>query len=224
MKKIRLPVSMKGGKLTCVYDGSIPIVDGAVGELIVDADSITDPDFLNLLKKKSRHMLLPAGENLLVALTIKPYPKLSDHLLEQLEDCTNLGAGFRDTFRPGLTKFVRIRVGTSTDPEWTLKLDQAGGIWLEMEGQQAKSVSTTSIELPAVGIDENVDSLNHAFTLLSEVFEPWRKSHTGNIYDRILYQEANGAWYPISVLRNLHEAKEWHERARACWLQIKNGI
>ena len=35
------------------------------------------------------------------------------------------------------------------------------------------------------------------------VFEPWRKSHTGNIYGRIFYKEKNSKWYPIDVLRNI---------------------
>jgi hypothetical protein len=44
--------------------------------------------------------------------------------------------------------------------------------------------------------------LNHAFTKLSELFEPWRKAHTGSIYERVFYLESNDRWYPLKDLRN----------------------
>ena len=45
-------------------------------------------------------------------------------------------------------------------------------------------------------------SLNHAFTRLSEQYERHRISHTGNVYERMFYEEANGAWYPLAGLRD----------------------
>ena len=67
-----------------------------------------------------------------------------------------------------------------------------------------------SLQLPIKEHDKDVfvDSLNYAFTRLSEQYEPWRISHTGNIYDRIFYKENNEKWYPIDLLRNVISAKK----------------
>jgi hypothetical protein len=61
---------------------------------------------------------------------------------------------------------------------------------------------------------EPVATLNHAYTKLSEVFETWRISHTGNIYTRVLYHERNGNWYPLDTLRNKTLEKQVQEIAR----------
>jgi hypothetical protein len=53
-----------------------------------------------------------------------------------------------------------------------------------------------------------VESLNIALTRLSERYEPWRKAHTGNVYDRVIYKESNDKWYPLDVMRNSIAAKQ----------------
>jgi hypothetical protein len=59
--------------------------------------------------------------------------------------------------------------------------------------------------------------INHAYTRLSEIYETWRISHTGNIYHRILYKERNGKWYPLDVLRNRKLQQQEHQIAEAIW-------
>jgi hypothetical protein len=49
------------------------------------------------------------------------------------------------------------------------------------------------------------------------VYEPWRLSHTGNIYDRFLYQETDKKWYPLSLLRDFTLAKEEQKIAFNLW-------
>jgi hypothetical protein len=62
-----------------------------------------------------------------------------------------------------------------------------------------------------------VASLNHAFTKLSETYETWRISHTGNVYSRVLYQERNGHWYPLDLLRNETLDKKEQQIAHELW-------
>jgi len=59
--------------------------------------------------------------------------------------------------------------------------------------------------------------LNHAFTKLSETYDTWRISHTGNIYTRVFYQERNGKWYPLDLLRNEKLEKQEQEIAKGLW-------
>ena len=76
---------------------------------------------------------------------------------------------------------------------------------------------STTVLLPAAITDKPVQSLNHAYTKLSETFETGRISHTGNIYTRVLYRERNLKWYPLDVLRNKALAKQEHEIANSLW-------
>ena len=95
---------------------------------------------------------------------------------------------------------------------------------IHLEGLQAKGISTRTVQLPDNAFDCRAESLNPAFTMLSESYEPWRKSHTGNIYDRIYYQEKNGKWYPLNVLRNAAIAKDEHQLIREQWARISKTL
>ena len=69
-----------------------------------------------------------------------------------------------------------------------------------------------------------LESLNHAFTKLSELYEPWRQSHTGNVYTRVLFQETNGKWYPLEVLRKAATARDEHALIKAHWSRIEQQL
>ncbi len=78
---------------------------------------------------------------------------------------------------------------------------ESGGLWITFEGGHAKSIKSSTVKLPEGIIPEKADSLNHAFTLLSEKYEPWRKSHTGNVYSRMFFLAQDEKWHPLDVLR-----------------------
>ena len=90
-------------------------------------------------------------------------------------------------------------------------------MWLITQGLEAVGLASTTVRLPKEISTDPVASLNHAYTKLSEVFETWRISHTGNIYTRVLYQERNGKWYPLDLLRNNALDKQEQEIAKGLW-------
>jgi hypothetical protein len=55
-------------------------------------------------------------------------------------------------------------------------------------------------------LDIEAASLNNAYTIVSEQFEPHRRSHTGNIFTKGYYEGEN-VWFPLENLRNIEEAK-----------------
>lgn len=85
------------------------------------------------------------------------------------------------------------------------------------EGTKATGLMSSLIELPEFVSKEPAISLNHAFTLLSETYEPWRMSHTGNVYTRFLYRESNGLWFPLELLRHAELAQKEQEIAAGLW-------
>jgi len=165
----------------------------------------------NQIFYKHRHMVLPIGTTLLVALTIRPQADLSADLKKHLKLRTgyDLGNAFHTSKLSVDTQFIEVTVSDPTTQK-ELKDAASGGVFLQFDGLRQTGILTSSIKLPIKDGDNDkvADSLNYAFTCLSEEYEPWRKSHTGNIYDRIFYKEKNDKWYPIDVLRNIVSVKK----------------
>ncbi len=225
---IRIPVKLVEGQWEYFYGGGLPVSNGTVGDLIVDKSSIEDNKFLANLKRGSKHKILEPGTQLLVAVTVKQPPdigqKLKAHLLPMGSAGPNLGDAYYRTPRSADTRFVEISIGGPTERQKRHDPNEDGGVWLHVEGLIPKGISSSTIVLPDGLSKHPADSLNHAFTLLSEQYEPWRKSHTGNIYDRMLYQESNGKWYPLNVLRDAAIASDEHQFIRSQWEQIATTI
>lgn len=225
---IRIPVKLVDGQWEYFYGGGLPVRNGTVGDLVVDKSSIEDKKFLANLKRISKHKILEFGVRLLVAVTVKRpqdiEQKLKDHLLPMGDAGPKLGDAYYRTPRSGDTRFVEISIGGPTERQKRHDPNEKGGVWLQVEGLIPKGVSSSTIPLPEGVSDRPADSLNHAFTLLSERYEPWRKSHTGNIYDRMLYKESNGKWYPLNVLRDAAIASDEHQFIRSQWELIARTI
>ena len=227
-KLIRIPVKLVNNEWEYFYGGPLSVKDGSIADLVLDESAIDDKVFLSSLKHKSRHKILDKGTELLVALTIKSEPelerKLSRHLIPASSSEIVLGTPYYFKFRSPDTHFVKITIGKPTDRQKEIDPKAEGGIWLELQGLQPKGLTTSSVKLSEDISSERAISLNHAFTMLSESYEPWRKSHTGNIYDRLLYKESNGKWYPIEVLRNTAIMKDEHQLIKDQWEGILKKI
>jgi hypothetical protein len=197
-KTIRVPVTLVEGRWEFLYGGDVKVKDGASGELHLDQMHFSDKKFLKALTAKRRVAILQAGTELRVALTIKPGldAALSSLLLPR--------DGTRYTHSSKLsvdTRFVPIHLGGPTDAQRKKKVEQ-GGLFLLLEGMEPRAIESGMVTLPAAPDLEPVDSLNYTFTRLSEVFEPWRKAHTGSIYERVFYLDHDGFWYPLKDLRD----------------------
>ena len=225
---IRIPVRLVDGQWEYFYGGGVPVTNGAVGDLIVDRGSIQDKEFLVRICRTSKHKILDKGTQLLVALTIRDISPLSEAERKLFHptgaNAPKLGHAHYFTPRSGYTRFVSIWIDKPTKDQLYVDSNAQGGVWLDVQGLEPKGVTSSSVRLPECISPTPADSLNHAFTLLSERLEPWRKSHTGNIYDRMLYQEVNGKWYPLDILRNAAVATEEHQFIRDQWARISEAL
>lgn len=226
MSSVRIPVKLVDGHWEFFYGGALPVKDGSMGDLVVSMGAIKDPNLLRLLTNESKHKILDEGVELLVALTIRPEPQLSAakrrRLIPRDAPGLKLSAAYYDAFRSQDTQFVKIRIGPTRSEQGQLLSSNEGGVWLHLQGMQPKRISTSSVIAP-VG-RKSFESLNYAFTRLSEIYEPWRMSHTGNIYQRFLYQEKNGKWYPLDVLRNTAMVKKEGTLMRELWSRIAHEL
>lgn len=103
--------------------------------------------------------------------------------------------------------------------------ENLGGLWLKLKGTIDRGVESSIILLPSVpGLKDTAISLNHAFTMLSEVFETQRISHTGNVYEQVLYQESGGVWHPLKDLRNKELANAGRHVIKSLWDLVAAGM
>jgi hypothetical protein len=53
--------------------------------------------------------------------------------------------------------------------------------------------------IPSLNME--AESLNHAFTIISEAYETKRRSHSGNVFERAYAQNDSGHWNNLDDLR-----------------------
>jgi hypothetical protein len=220
-RSLRIPVRFVDGILECALGGVVPVRNYTEAELVVERGSISDKTFLETMERKGRHKVLDEGTPLLVCLTTKPESTPSDELRPLLKSYGSfrgaIATTYLDYWNPGTIAFVEVKLAGPDDKQARLFETNRGGLWLMTEGVEAVGLASTTVLLPSAISAKPVASLNHAYTKLSETFETWRISHTGNIYTRVLYQERSGTWYPLDLLRNKALEKQEHEIARNLW-------
>jgi len=220
-RRLRIPVRIVNGTWECAWGGAIPVENDTEAELVVQRTAISDKAFLETIERKGRHKVLDEGTTLLVCLTIKSRSQVPEALRPLLKTFDHfrgaIAMTYLDHWNSGSIAFVEVTLAGPDDKQARLFDTDRGGLWLMTEGAEAVGLASTTILLPCSISTVPVASLNHAYTKLSEVFETWRISHTGNIYNRVLYQERNGIWYPLDILRNKALEKQGQEIARKLW-------
>lgn len=202
---VRIPVKLVNGKWEYLYGSDLPLKDGAVGELLVEKTAISDERFVDMFQERTEHKILESGTPLLVALSLPPDGNLVDYSLYDYLVPPNSVAwsgSFYDVLRSRTPHIAFVEVRVDGPTMWMRQNGYDDGVWLVVQGMQTKAVLTSPIIVPRPVSEEPLDSLNQAFTRISEKYETWRKSHTGNIYERVFFQRPDGKWYPLDVLRD----------------------
>lgn len=217
-KYVRLPVRFVDGHWESIYGGPLQLRDGAYGELKLSLKDIADTALARALcEKRDVHVFGP-GTELRIALTVRTeMPReISRYFVNPSE------MRIAPTQRPAAgTRFIPVQVGGQARGAVT---QRPHGVWLAFEGFEATRLDSGAIDLPEGLMSEPAISLNHAFTVLSEACEPWRKAHTANIYDRVFYQEQNGFWYPLDDLRQRELASVERKVVQSVWNDVSRQL
>jgi hypothetical protein len=213
---IRLPVKCVDGQWELLYGGAVPVKPHTLAELRVDASSISDPHFLKSVTQKSRVRILAADQPLYIAISpsIHVDASLRKHLTPTIRHMHTAKISVH-------SQFVRVHLGEPNDAQ--KRRDEAsGGLWLLAEGMTPCGLESSTVRLPDKVCSRNIaTSLNHAFTLLSEVFEIDRLAHTGNIYEHVFYQDSDNVWYPLKDLRDRALASAERQVIRDLWQAVQ---
>lgn len=215
-QRIRIPVRYVDGHWELGYGGAIKVKNGSIGELTVSREQV-DPDLLKTLTAKRWVKILDEGTELRLALTVRT--QLAPNLDKAIVPNTRVPLGSAGKLSDE-TRFVPVWLGPTTKAQAKRK-ESTGGLWLALEGAEPRALESSAVSLPeALGVDPAI-SVNHAFTVLSEKFEPWRLSHTGSIYERVFYREPDNFWYPLDDLRTKEMVVAERKIMHALWQEVE---
>ena len=170
--------------LTLLNGGPIPSIESdTVAELIVPAFALRNEEQRKIFTSFVAGPILPTGTTLLAGL--RPRNERNGLIAEHGEDA----------MPSGWSHFAAIIL---TQP-------------LELAVRATKRATLKPCRCHVPALESTADSLNHAYTWLSERFEPHRISHSGNVFQGVFYRRALVArsthvWEPLDTLRQGVEA------------------
>lgn len=222
-EKVTVPVKRVGETWEFFYGGDVPVRDGTLGELTIDASAIHDETFLRRVTTEATFKILDEKTPLLVALSdrsrhggrVGPWPPDKEYPLSLPLGTTRLA---RITLGPPKSK-----VSTATNAQQPL-LPENGGLWLRLKGLEKCELASSTILMPDGFPTPTAASLNHAFTLLSREYEKHRISNTGNVYTRVFYQDRDKCWYPLDDLRRGVQVKAERALLNDLWAEIEQKL
>ena len=190
-KTVVIPVSIKDGKIEYYGDGEMPkLHDVTIADLIVPAYAFKDRSELQELSEEKTELILIKGTQLLVQIAVKRANSLDKRLLSHLEFT-------RETYQPlkdikGLNNAEFVEIELSDD------------LKIMLRGTKKATLNRCQCTIPILN-NQKANSLNHAYTLISQKFEKHRISHSGNVFKDIYYKK-DAKWLPIDSFRDALES------------------
>ena len=216
--KVTVPVKRVGERWEFFYGGDVPVKEGTLGELTVNADRITDERFRKRVTQELTVKILEEGTELLVALSDRD---TNGRLSGDWPEPRPLKVP------PGTTRFVRVWLGPvrkKTEEPARDVAPEPGGLWLKLKGLERCELHGSTVRMPAGFDPPHAISLNHAFTRLSQAHEKHRISNTGNVYTRVFYQDRDKRWYPLDDLRTGVQAEGERHLLNGLWAQVEQTL
>ncbi len=186
MKTARIPIRIKDGKLSFLYDETIDlsklIVGEPIAEIIIPASSLKSPKLERIFNQEFSVEFFPQGTKLFCNL-ISANTKLS---IKDEREFLHPDSRINSIFRHGVFLFAEV-----------LLLEDLRLIYRGTKEPQLKSCICY---IPALSVEAK--SLNHAYTLLSQNFQKHRAAHTGNVYEHFhFYNYDKNLFVKIDILR-----------------------
>lgn len=175
-KRLRIGIQFDGTNFVMLNGQPLPkLTNGSVAELVIAPESIEDVNVRAGLSDQKSIPFLEKGA--LILLGVSP---------------TMIG----ENPPPGLTQPKRPPIPSG---EWFVEVQLNADQRLQLRGDQETRLSPCACTILA--LKKQAQSLNHAFTLISEAYETKRRSHSGNVFDRGYFMPESGWWQSLDQLR-----------------------
>ena len=194
-KTLTIPVKVVEGGFHYFYGGELPsLTEGTICDLIVPVWAFEDKDFLAKLEARQVEELLPKGASIFTAISSAKVPgNLRDRAFTPKELSQNFGGRHAEEVRQKL-------FANNPDPLF-VEVVLKEPLLLELRGAKQGRLMRVRCAIPNLQNEEAV-SLNHAYRLISEKFEPNRISHAGNVFQKMVHLDSQGICHPLDELRN----------------------
>lgn len=181
-RTIEIPIIIREGRVEFFYGGPLPAMkEEQVGSILIKAFAFKNPEDVVRLSVQETIVILKAGTELYVHMS-------------QETDQMKLPRGL-----------IRLR---AIDPFWgkggfaQVFLDE--DLSLTFRGAKKPLLEPCKCRVPS--LDRSVDSVNQAYTRLSEHFEKHRRTNTGNVFEKVFYlPEKQTTWHSLDTLREQHQ-------------------
>jgi hypothetical protein len=174
-RTVKIPIRIVDGK-PCLYpDGELPkLKDNVIGDLILPAYALLNKEDADHYTETFKEVCLAKGTTLMAQINPEKVPSKQHWLAVRL----NLPGA------PGaMVEFV------------LLKEQQ-----ILQRGTKPARLLPCKCNIPS--LDQEARSINHAYSLISQAFEPDRISHTGNAFTKVFYfDNRRNIWQPLKALR-----------------------
>ena len=207
-KSARIPVRVRNGRVEFLYDVELPpLSEGTIGELVVDVNSVQDPKWERFLVEESSIEIAPEGAYVAFKMAVdKGATAHEDQLISFREYLELMEARpVKEGGTEGLACFgdgVGV-LGQLTEP-----------LRLRLRGENLSKLRGGVVEIPALqelNLPHKAPTLNQAFVMVSQTFEPDRAGHNGDAF-RDIYLLKNHKWILLDDIRAQFEAENEVER------------
>ena len=176
-KRIVVPLTIRGGVLVPFYGGKMPpLKEGSVVDLIAEETAFQNAADVARFDAEKGVTIRQPGEKLWAVISRRGLLQIGPEILN------------------GLT------VEPMPSGEWGMvpfTLDEP--LVLQLRGTKLAELTACRCRLDTRdGLP--VTSVNDAYTRLSEHHEPWRRSHTGNVFTKVYFEDGKIV-RPLDVLR-----------------------
>ncbi len=173
-RTVKIPIKIVNGYPCLFPEGRLPeLKDGTIGDLIVPADAFVDGRVAAQYNQERKAAFLPQGTRLMAQINPDKVPASHrDHLSTSLPGFPGAGVAFE------------------------LMDDQM--ILL----RETKNSALLPCKCWIPSLNQDAKSINHAYTLISQEYEPHRISHTGNVFSKVYYDDdSSNRWKPLKARR-----------------------
>jgi len=180
-KTVLIPIKIVKGEIQFFYGGKLPeLKDGIIGELTVPSYSITDKKKLILLSRETNKVFIPGSTHLMVQISPKG----------------------QDIRKPGIVKYKTYSYGNASFVEIILKEN----LNIKLRSTKKGELDDCKCCIPAMP-EQEAKSVNHAYTIISQHYETHRRSHSGNVFDKVYLWNNKKIVMPLKNLRDEFESE-----------------
>jgi hypothetical protein len=203
----------------------ITFIDGTSVEINVDESMFIKQEKTERFKKPQKFKVFEEETKLLVALKIPNEVAHLDKFKNVISfsgdySFANYGNSSR-YFNVANYSLISVELIKPTPYKYPIKTTPDGAGYFVLDKAGKSSFTCGAIKLTKSLALDIPRSLNHAYTLLSELLETKRQSHTGNIYKQVFYQESDKKWYPLDKLRNPNNLDDDEFIVSKLWANIR---